>query len=78
MEPTVVGVISAVSELGIAERRLVVTVVRDIRGPFFYIDRDRTIKKIVIYVANSNKKVLYFLKYQKTYCCCIQVLKVIC
>jgi hypothetical protein len=52
MEPTVVGVIPAVSELDVAERRLVVTVVRDIRRPFFCTHRDRTIKKVVIFVAN--------------------------
>jgi hypothetical protein len=46
MEPAVVvGVISDVSELRVAERRLVVTIVRDIRGPFFCIDRDRTSRK---------------------------------
>ncbi len=60
MEPAVVGVISAVSELGVAERRLVVTVVRDIRGPFFCIHRDRTIKKIVVFVANSTNKYCIF------------------
>jgi hypothetical protein len=62
MESAVVGVISAVSELRVTERRLVVTVVRDIRGPFFCIERDRTIRKIVVFVANYNKK--YFFIYQ--------------
>jgi hypothetical protein len=57
MEPAVVvGVISAVSKLSIAERRLVVTVVRDIRRPFFCIHRDRTIRKMVVFVANSNNR----------------------
>jgi hypothetical protein len=55
MEPTVVGVISAVSELGITERRLVVTVVRDIRGTFFCTHRDRTIRKIVIFILHHYR-----------------------
>jgi hypothetical protein len=64
MEPTVVGVTSAVSELRVAKRWLVVTVVRDIRRPFFcIIDRDTTIRKIVVFVANETNK--YFLNINK-------------